>query len=80
MYRPMETDTFKMFVNLLEMTLTRSIKLYYYVDGQSGFYLNDRSGWDLIERHDIFRVKGRYIHKEPQRYSIWKYTPSGQMV
>ena len=39
MYRPMETDTFKLFIDLLEMTLTHSIKLYYYVDEQSGYHL-----------------------------------------
>ena len=75
MYRPMETDTFKLFVELLEMQLNHSIKLYYYVDAQSGYYLNDRPGWNLIKREEIFRIKGRYIHKEPQRYSIWTYEP-----
>lgn len=75
MYRPMETDTFKLFVELLEMQLKHSIKLYYYVDVQSGYYLNDRPGWNLIKREEIFRIKGRYIHKEPQRYSIWTYEP-----
>ena len=75
MYRPMETDTFKLFVELLEMQLKHSIKLYYYVDVQSGYYLNDRPGWNLIKREEVFRIKGRYIHKEPQRYSIWTYEP-----
>ena len=75
MYRPMETDTFKMFVNLLEMQLTHPVKLYYYVDIQSGFYLNERPGWNLIKREEIYRVKGYYIHKQPQRYSVWTYEP-----
>ena len=78
MYRPMETDTFKLFVNHLEMQLVHSIRLYYYVDAQSGYYLNDRPGWNLIKREAIHRVNGRYIHKEPQRYSIWTYEPSVQ--
>ena len=76
MYRPMETDTFKLFVNLLEMQLTHKIRLYYYVDHQSGYYLNDRPGWNLIRREDIYREGGYYIHKEPQRYSVWEYLPA----
>lgn len=75
MYRPMETDTFKLFINLLEMQLTHKIKLYYYVDNQSGYYLNERPGWELIKREDIYRAGGFYIHKTPQRYSVWEYSP-----
>ena len=78
MYRPMETDTFKLFIDLLEMTLTHSVKLYYYVDGQSGYYLNDRPGWTLEKRHNIFFVKGLFIHREPQRYSVWTYEPPAE--
>ena len=75
MYRPMESDVFKGFVNLLEMTLTHPVKFYYYADGQSGYYLNERPGWSLIERQEIQRVGGRYIHLVPQRFSVWTYTP-----
>ena len=77
MYRPMDRDAFYLFINLLEMTLTHEVKVYYYADGESGFYLNERPGWDLITRQDIYHVHGRYIHTIPQRYSIWKYTPAG---
>ncbi len=75
MYRPMEPDAFICFISLLEMSLEHPVKLYYYADGQSGYYLNERPGWDLIERRDIYRAKGYYIHKIPQRYSVWTYTP-----
>ncbi len=75
MYRPMEEFTFKMFVEYLEETLTHPVRLYYYVDAQSGYYLNDRPGWKLITRRSLFFVKGFFIHKEPQRYSVWVYTP-----
>ena len=75
MYRPMETFTFKMFIELLESTLTHDIRLYYYVDGQSGYYLNDRPGWTLLTRQEMFFVRGFSIHKEPQRYSVWTYSP-----
>lgn len=77
MYRPMDRDAFILFVNLLEMTLTHEIRLYYYADGESGFYLNERPGWNLKIREDIYRVRGRYIHTVPQRYSVWTYTPAG---
>ena len=75
MYRPMEEFTFKMFVELLESTLTHDIRFYYYVDAQSGYYLNDRPGWTLLKREELFFVRGYYIHKEPQRYSVWTYSP-----
>ena len=41
----------------------------------SGYYLNDRRNWHLVSRHEIYKVKGLYIHREPQRYSIWTYDP-----
>lgn len=75
MYRPMETDAFKDFVGYLERTLTHGIRLYYYADMQSGYYLNGRPGWRLIRRKEIYRVHGLYIHREPQRYSVWRYDP-----
>ena len=75
MYRPMESDVFICFVNLLEMTLTHPVKFYYYADGQSGYYLNDRPGWKLIERQEIHHAGGMYIHRVPQRFSVWQYTP-----
>ena len=75
MYRPMESDVFKGFVNLLEMTLTHPVKFYYYADGQSGYYLNERPGWDLMRREELHSARGFYIHKVPQRFSVWQYTP-----
>ena len=76
MYRPMDSDAFLMFINLLEMTLTHDIRFYYYADGESGFYLNERPGWHLITREEIYHVRGRFIHNYPQRYSVWTYSPS----
>ncbi|MBP5655078.1 MAG: class I SAM-dependent methyltransferase [Clostridiales bacterium] len=75
MYRPMEKDTFMDFIDMLEKSLTHNITFIYYADGQSGYYLNDRPGWKLIKRKEIMGAGGLYIHKEPQRYSIWKYSP-----
>ena len=75
MYRPMERDVFISFISLLEMTLTHPVKLYYYVDGQSGYFLNDRPGWHMTERRNIQFVKGRYIHLDPLWFSVWEYLP-----
>ncbi|SCW35657.1 Methyltransferase domain-containing protein [Ruminococcaceae bacterium YRB3002] len=80
MYRPMETDAFISFVNKLERELRHRIMLYYYADSESGYYLNDRPGWHLISRHEIFRERGLYIHKEPQRYSVWSYQPAQEII
>lgn len=74
MYRPMDTGAFICFVELLEQTLTHDIKLFYYVDTQSGFYINGRAGWTLEKQEFIYKVHGHYIHKNPQRYSVWTYT------
>lgn len=75
MYRPMVADTFKEFIGMLEETLTHKVTLYYYADSESGYYLNDRRNWHLVSRHEIYKVHGLYIHREPQRYSIWTYDP-----
>ena len=75
MYRPMETSAFMDFIDMLEKTLAHSITLIYYADGQSGYYLNGRPGWNLKVRKDIFKAGAFYIHKEPQRYSVWEYKP-----
>ena len=77
MYRPMESDAFIGFIELLEETLNHEIRLYYYADGQSGYYLNERPGWTLLERQEIVKARGRYIHKVPQRYSVWDFKPLG---
>ena len=57
MYRPMETYTFKTFIEYLENTLTHKIRLYYYADMQSGCCLNERAGWKLMKREEIYRVR-----------------------
>ena len=75
MYRPMLEDTFKEFVSKLEKELTHKITLYYYADTESGYYLNERKGWRLITRYSIYKKGGLYIHMEPQRFSLWTYTP-----
>ena len=75
MYRPMLENTFIEFIRKLEQELRHKITLYYYADTESGYHLNDRAGWKLITRYNIFKQKGLYIHMEPQRFSLWTYTP-----
>jgi len=76
MYRPMERETFGEFVCKVERDISHRIMLYYYADSESGFLLNDRRGWTLITRQTVYRKGGVYIHMEPQRYSVWKYSPA----
>lgn len=73
--RPFETKFFEKFINKFEKELTHPVKVFYWVDQQSGNYLNDRTGWKLHKRSWIFKKHGFYVAYSPQRYSIWTYTP-----
>lgn len=75
MGRPFLPELFEEFVNKIETELNHSITLYYWVDQQSGNYLNDREGWKLVKRRWLFRKHKLCIARFPQRYSIWEYTP-----
>ena len=76
MGRPFEPEMFYKFINKLENELSHSIKLYYWVDQQSGDYLNDRKGWKMHKRESIFIRNGFFVAPTPQRYSIWTFTPN----
>lgn len=76
MNRPFLTETFCKFIDYLESTLTHPIKLYYWVDSQSGDHLNDRPGWTMLERKRVFFLRGFFIFTCPQRYSIWTFDPA----
>lgn len=78
MARPFELDAFCKFIVELENNLKHTVKLYYYYDSQSGGYLEKRSGWKLIRRDWVFVSHGIFLHGSPQRYTVWKYTPSDQ--
>lgn len=73
--RPFETEFFKKFVDKFEQELTHPVKVFYWVDQQSGDYLNNRDGWKMNKRAWIFKKNGLYLTRAPQRYSIWTYTP-----
>ncbi len=73
--RPFETDTFHHFIEYLENNLTHKIRLIYWWDTQSGNYLENRSGWDMLKREWIFTSHGLFMYRCPQRYTIWEYTP-----
>lgn len=73
--RPFETVFFKLFVKKFEEELTHPVRVIYWVDQQSGNYLNNRPGWTMHKRAWLFRIRGLYTAPNPQRYSIWTYTP-----
>lgn len=73
--RPFLPEVFESFISKIESELTHSITLYYWVDQQSGDFLNDRVGWSLVKRRWLFRKHKLCISKVPQRYSIWTYSP-----
>lgn len=73
--RPFLPTMFESFVKKIESELDHPITLYYWVDQQSGNYLNDREGWMLIKRRWLFRKYKLCIARVPQRYSIWQYNP-----
>ena len=75
MGRPFEPELFLQFIEMLEQTLKHPIKLYYWVEQQSGHYLDDRRGWTLEKRDILFTRKGFFVAMTPQRYSIWTFTP-----
>ena len=76
MGRPFLPDTFYKFVSYLEQTLTHPIKLFYWVDQQSGDYLNDRKGWTMLKREKVFFCKGFFVAPYPQRFSVWVFDPN----
>lgn len=76
MGRPFEPEMFYKFIDKLETELTHPIKLYYWVDQQSGNYLDDRKGWEMHKREKVFNIHGLFVARSPQRYSIWTYTPN----
>ena len=75
MGRPFLPKTFLEFIEKLEKTLTHPITLIYWVDQQSGYYLNKRSGWKMCFREEISTLYGFKIARIPQYYSIWVYDP-----
>ena len=73
--RPFEPETFYQFIRKIESELIHPIRLYYCYDQQSGDFLNDREGWTMLNREKIFTSHGLFMFHNPQRYSIWIYTP-----
>lgn len=76
--RPFLPDMFSQFVAKLESELDHPIRFYYWVDQQSGNYLNDREGWMLVRRKKVFMHGPLCLAHCPQRFSVWTYTPQGK--
>ena len=75
MGRPFLPDMFHKFIEQLEQTMTHPLKFYYWVDQQSGDFLNDRPGWKMHRREWVYKKHGFYLAPCPQRYSVWTFTP-----
>lgn len=76
MGRPFLPKTFLQFLETLETNLTHPIRLVYWVDQQSGYFLKDRPGWRRQFRETLKTVWGLKISRTPQSYSIWDYDPA----
>lgn len=75
MGRPFEPETFYKFIGKLESELKHPIKFFYFVDQQSGAYLEDRKGWVRKRRGSVHKSHGLYMYGSPQGFSLWEYTP-----
>ena len=75
LHRPFLPKTFIEFIGILEAQLTHPITFIYWVDQQSGHYLNGRVGWKMKHREISKRIYGVKLPCGPQGYSIWEYTP-----
>jgi SAM-dependent methyltransferase len=76
--RPFEKEFFIKFTDKIETDVRHRLKLYYWVDQQSGDHLNDRPGWNMQIRKSLFVRHGLFLSMSPQRYSIWTYTPENE--
>ncbi len=74
--RPFETKFFKTFIDKLESEIKHPLTVYYWVDQQSGKYLNDRPGWKMEKRIVIYYHMGLPLVFWPQGFSKWSYTPN----
>ncbi len=73
--RPFETEAFCRFIDRLEENQHRKIRVIYWWDTQSGSYLENRTGWNMIRRGVVFKSHGLYMYHYPQRFTVWEYTP-----
>lgn len=77
--RPFLPKTFLEFLGYFESNLTHPVTFIYWVDQQSGHFLNNREGWTLKKREIIRKVHGIQLPNGPQWYSIWNYTPKNMI-
>ena len=74
MGRPFELEMFGNFIEKLENELRHPIRIYSWYD-QKCHILDDRKGWELEKRDKVFTSHGMFLFPNPQRYSVWTYTP-----
>ena len=74
MGRPFELEMLGKFIEKLENELKHPIRMYSWYD-QSCHILDDRRGWKLEDRGYSFISHGLFLFHNPQRYSVWTFTP-----
>ena len=78
--RPFLPKTFMQFIMLLEQNLNHTVTFIYWVDQQSGFFLKNRSGWKMLYREMIFKLKGIQVAPVPQGFSVWTFNPAERKI
>lgn len=73
--RPFELPTLGRFIKKLEAELTHPVTIFIWSDQETGTRLDSRSGWKLHRRDWSFRKRGQWLHRSPQRFSIWTFNP-----
>ncbi len=73
--RPFLPKTFREFIEQFEQKLTHPITFIYWVDQQSGLFLKDRRGWNMLYRKKFLKVRGLRVALSEQGFSVWTYNP-----
>ncbi|MBE6925017.1 MAG: class I SAM-dependent methyltransferase [Ruminococcaceae bacterium] len=74
--RPFELPMLGRFIKKLEQELTRPVTIFIWSDQETGETLDGRAGWTLNRRGWVFRKRGLWVSRSPQRYSVWRYDPT----
>jgi len=74
--RPFEFQTLGRFIKKLEQELTRPVTVFIWCDQETRTIMDSRPGWTLHRRGWSFRKRGLWLHRNPQRYSVWTFDPT----
>ena len=68
-------EMFHSFIKKIEKEVSQQILLICIIDLDYGSYLEGMTKWKLLHRSTLFKHKGLYLIKKPNRYSIWSFNP-----